>query len=204
MLSYGHQLKSSKSVTLRSMCTKHAGLLYNYIDGEFLQAFSGKTIANVNPATSAVISNVPHSSQEDVSSAVLAARRALHGEWGQTTLEERALWCRKIAQEIRERLPELSLAETRDTGKPITLSETLDIPRAASNFDFFSSAAFGVSSDCYEHDHGFNYTLKRPLGVVGLITPWNLLLYLLTWKVAPALMMGNTIVAKPRSVSYYD
>ena len=175
-------------------------LLKNYIGGHFRNAESGKTIPNVNPATSEILSSIPDSSAEDVSLAVDAAKNAFKNEWGRTTLKERARWCRLIGEKIRERHEELALAETRDTGKPIQLSMSLDIPRSAENFEFFASAAEVSSLDMHPSDHGFNYTLRKPLGVVGLITPWNLPLYLLTWKIAPALMMGNTIVAKPRFV----
>ena len=163
-----------------------------------MTSISGKFIPNVNPATGNIISKIPDSSFEDVNAAASAARAVLNGEWAETTLVQRAVWCRAISQRINDRLDELALAETRDTGKPISLSKTLDIPRAASNFEFFASIAQGNSSDMHQSDSGFNYTFRRPLGVVGLITPWNLPLYLLTWKIAPALMMGNTVVAKPR------
>lgn len=175
--------------------------LQNLIDGAFVDARSGETLDDVGPATGEVVATLPRSGPEDVDAAVHAARSALEGAWGRTTTAERADLCDAIADRIEADLDRFAALESLDTGKPIRLAETVDIPRAVSNFRFFAGAVRHGSTRAHEMADAINYTVRRPLGVVGLITPWNLPLYLLSWKTAPALATGNAIVAKPSEVT---
>jgi len=173
----------------------------NLIGGEHRPALSGALIDNLAPATGAVIARIPDSDAADVDAAVVAAHTALQGSWGQSNVAERAELCDAIADGIESRLDELAELESRDTGKPIWLARTVDIPRAVSNFRFFAGAVRHDATGMHEMADAINYTLRRPLGVVGLITPWNLPLYLLSWKTAPALATGNAVVSKPSEVT---
>jgi len=173
----------------------------NYIGGAHRPAASGLYIEDLNPATGNPIAHIPDSDTEDVDAAVGAARGALEGSWGRSTVAERADLCDAIADAIEGRLDELAELESRDTGKPIWLARSVDIPRAVSNFRFFAGAVRHDATGMHEMSDAINYTLRRPLGVVGLITPWNLPLYLLSWKTAPALATGNAVVAKPSEVT---
>ena len=170
----------------------------NFIDGEFAEA--ERTLDLYEPATGKVFSHVPDSDAGVIDDAVKAAQRAFPA-WSQTPASERSRLLMRLADEIEEHLDALAQAESRDTGKPVTLARTVDIPRAASNFRYFAGAILHTSSDLHEGQAGFNYTLRRPHGVCGLISPWNLPLYLLTWKIAPALATGNTCVCKPSEVT---
>jgi aminomuconate-semialdehyde/2-hydroxymuconate-6-semialdehyde dehydrogenase len=176
--------------------------LPNYIDGAFRPPFEAKYIENINPTDGSVVSYVPDSNSQDVDMAVSAAKRALASpEWNfnYVGLKKRSEWLKKLADGIEARLEQFAQAESRDTGKPLPLARSLDIPRAIDNLRYFAEFARHYGSESFPSEAGgFHYTSRRPVGVVGLITPWNLPLYLLTWKVAPALMMGNSIVAKPR------
>jgi aminomuconate-semialdehyde/2-hydroxymuconate-6-semialdehyde dehydrogenase len=176
--------------------------LPNYIDGVFRPPCEAKYIENINPTDGSVVSYVPDSNGQDVDMAVSAAKRALASpEWNvnYVTVKKRSEWLKKLADGIEARLEQFAQAESRDTGKPLPLARSLDIPRAIDNLRYFAEFARHYGSESFPSEAGgFHYTTRRPVGVVGLITPWNLPLYLLTWKVAPALMMGNTIVAKPR------
>ena len=177
----------------------------NYIGGSFVPARSGEWGENLNPATAEVINRFPRSGAEDVSAAVDAAEQALVGEFGEWGAERRAVLLEAVATAIESRLHEFARAESQDTGKPVSLAARMDIPRACENFRFFAGAIRHQSTDC--HTTGpmgggaLNYTLRRPVGIAGLITPWNLPLYLLSWKVAPALAMGNAVIAKPSELS---
>ena len=173
----------------------------NLVGGERLPAMSGEVLEDHNPATQELLAQVPRSSATDVALAVSAARNAMAGSWSTTTTEARAQLLEAIADAIEARSAELAALESQDQGKPTSLAAAVDIPRAIQNFRFFAGAIRHDHSDFHPMDAAFNYTLRRPLGVVGLITPWNLPLYLLTWKVAPALAMGNTIVAKPSELT---
>src|SRR4051812_45642876 len=173
----------------------------NFIDGEFVEPIGGKYLENIEPATGAPYSRVADSDGRDVELAVAAAQNAFDG-WSRTPAAERSRILLRIADLIDRDVEKLALAESIDTGKPLSLARSLDIPRAASNFRFFATAILHTESEAHITDNvAFNYTLRLPLGVVGLISPWNLPLYLLTWKIAPALACGNTAVAKPSEVT---
>ncbi len=173
----------------------------NHIGGHALAANSGGWLDVTEPATGQVYARVADSDASDVDAAVHAARQAFPA-WSATPALQRARILRELARRIERDLMPLALAESRDTGKPFTLAHTLDIPRAAANFEFFADAITQVSTDAHAMDGlALNYTLRAPLGVVGCIAPWNLPLYLLTWKIAPALAAGNTVVAKPSEVT---
>lgn len=173
----------------------------NYIGGEFIAPLKGKYIPNVNPATGEVYSETPDSGADDVALAVKAAEGAFHG-WGNTSTEERFKILNRIAELIDQNLDALALAETNDNGKPLWLSKRVDIPRASSNFRFFATGQMHFSTESHSmEDRAINYTLRQPVGVVGCISPWNLPLYLFTWKIAPALAAGNCVVAKPSEVT---
>ena len=174
----------------------------NYIDGQFLTARSGASLDNIEPATGKVYSSLPQSDAEDIEQAYQAAHKALN-EWRNTTLEQRSALLYRIADLIDENLDHLAQAESKDNGKPLSLAKTVDIPRASSNFRFFAHALTQFSSEAHESigKHTINFTLRQPIGVVGCISPWNLPLYLFTWKIAPALAAGNTVVAKPSELA---
>lgn len=175
--------------------------LANYIDGQFFAPRSSSYLDSINPATGQVHAQVPASDAADVAAAVEAAQRAFPA-WSALPLEARAQHLLAIARGIEARLEALALAECNDNGKPLHLARRIDIPRARDNFRFFAHALTQFHSEAYDMgQQGFNYTLRRPLGVAGLISPWNLPLYLFTWKIAPALAAGNTAVAKPSELT---
>lgn len=175
--------------------------LQNAIGGRFVDSASGRWIDDVTPATRDVVARIPRSGSADVAAAVDAAQSALEGGWSATALAERADLCEAIADAIEARADELAELESHDTGKPISLAKKVDIPRAVLNFRFFAGAVRHASDGFHEMPGAINYTLRRPVGVVGLITPWNLPLYLLSWKTAPAVAMGNAVVAKPSELT---
>jgi aminomuconate-semialdehyde/2-hydroxymuconate-6-semialdehyde dehydrogenase len=173
----------------------------NYIDGELVAPLGGEYLDKIEPATGAIIGRVPDSAEPDVARAVAAAEQAFPG-WSLTPAAERSRLLLAIATGIDNRLEELALAESIDTGKPLQLARSLDIPRAAANFRFFATAILHTASEAHLTDHrALNYTLRRPRGVAGLISPWNLPLYLLSWKIAPAIATGNTAIAKPSELT---
>ena len=173
----------------------------DYIDGRIVEPVGGQYLDNVEPATGRVYSKVPDSDERDVQRAVEAAEAAF-GAWSRTPAEERGRILWRLADLIEQNLDKLALAECVDNGKPLKRCRTVDIPRAVKNFRFFASAILHTHSELYETDgQALNYTLRRPRGVCGLISPWNLPLYLLTWKVAPAIATGNTAVAKPSEIT---
>ena len=175
--------------------------LENFIGGNFIGPLSGNFIDNVNPATGAVYGQIPDSNSKDIDAAVKAARKAFP-EWSVTPLEKRFSILNKIAELIDENLDVLALAETNDNGKPLWLSKTVDIPRASSNFRFFATGIMHFATESHAmEDKAINYTLRQPIGIVGCISPWNLPLYLFTWKIAPALAAGNCVIAKPSEVT---
>ena len=162
---------------------------------------SGKFIENINPATGELLNHTPDSDQKDVDIAVHAASTAFQ-QWSVSSTTERFEILNRIASLIDENLDELALAETTDNGKPLWLSKRVDIPRASANFRFFATGIMHFASESHVmEDKAVNYTLRQPIGVVGCISPWNLPLYLFTWKIAPALAAGNCVVAKPSEVS---
>jgi aminomuconate-semialdehyde/2-hydroxymuconate-6-semialdehyde dehydrogenase len=173
----------------------------NYIGGSLQAPINGRYMDNVNPATGQVHSQTPDSGPEDIEEAVGAAKAAFAG-WSTTPAEERFKVLNRIAELIDKNLDALALAETNDNGKPLWLSKKVDIPRASSNFRFFATALMHVSTESHSmEDKAINYTLRQPIGVVGCISPWNLPLYLFTWKIAPALAAGNCVIAKPSEVT---
>lgn len=178
--------------------------LSNYINGKQLSAISNTWQDVYNPATGKVYAQLPDSQAEDVEEAYKAAAAAFP-KWSETTVEYRSEMLEKIALAIEARHEELAQAESKDNGKPISLARKVDINRAAANFRFFSKAITQYSTQAH-HTTGtktINYTIRKPLGVVGCISPWNLPLYLFSWKIAPALAAGNTVVAKPSEVTPY-
>ena len=176
--------------------------IQNYINGEFVKPVSNDWIDNFNPAKGEMYGQIPNSTQKDVENAYQAAVDAFP-KWSNTSLEERSKILSKISSLILEKLDVLAIAESKDNGKPVSLAKTVDIPRAASNFQFFANAITQFSSEAHESVglDAVNFTLRQPLGVVGCISPWNLPLYLFTWKIAPALAAGNCVVAKPSEVT---
>src|SRR6516162_2199435 len=175
-------------------------LLQNYINGRFAKGV--REFADINPADGSVIARVTEADQTMVDEAVSAARRALEGEWGRLTVPARATFLNKIACGIEARFDEFLQAEVADTGKPVSLASRIDVPRGAANFRIFADIIKTAGGESFRTETqdgvtALNYTQRKPLGVVGVITPWNLPLLLLTWKVAPALACGNCIIAKP-------
>jgi aminomuconate-semialdehyde/2-hydroxymuconate-6-semialdehyde dehydrogenase len=178
-------------------------LLYipNYIDGELIEPQSGAWLPIYEAATGEVIAMLADSVSSDVDDAVRAARQAFP-QWSATTAEQRSQTLLRIAELIDEHLDELALLESRDNGKPLRLARTVDIPRASKNFRFFATAILHASSEAHQSDGAaLNITLRQPIGVAGCISPWNLPLYLFTWKIAPALAAGNCVVAKPSEIT---
>jgi aminomuconate-semialdehyde/2-hydroxymuconate-6-semialdehyde dehydrogenase len=175
--------------------------LGNFIGGEFVAPASGEYLYDIAPATEERIAEIPDSDARDIDRAVEAAR-AVFPAWSQTPAAERSKLLLRLADLIERNFDELAQLESTDSGKPLTLARTLDIPRAIANFRFFASAILHTSSEAHLTDAtALNYTLRQPLGVVGLISPWNLPLYLLSWKIAPAIAVGNTCVAKPSEMT---
>jgi len=175
--------------------------LENYIAGELVKPLSGQYIDCINPATATIFAQTPDSNKADVEMAVDAAKNAFI-TWSKTTAEERFKILNRIADLIDENLESLALAETNDNGKPLWLSKMVDIPRASSNFRFFATGIMHFAAESHSMtDKAINYTLRNPIGVVGCISPWNLPLYLFTWKIAPALAAGNCVIAKPSEVT---
>jgi aminomuconate-semialdehyde/2-hydroxymuconate-6-semialdehyde dehydrogenase len=173
----------------------------NYLNGELVDPISGNFLDNFNPATGEVYSLTPDSDERDVDAAVQAAEQAFPS-WSNTPAAERARILNRIADLIERDLEKLALAECIDTGKPLTLAKSVDIPRAISNFRFFASAIQHFASEAHiMEESAINYTLRQPLGVVGCISPWNLPLYLFSWKVAPAIAAGNCAIGKPSEIT---
>ncbi len=173
----------------------------NYINGQLVSPQSGSYLDNYNPAEGKVYSYLPDSDSLDVAEATKAAQAAF-GAWSSTPLANRAAVLLKIADLIGRDLDKLALAESIDQGKPLKLAKSMDIPRASANIRFFATAAMHVSSESHLMDEvAINYTTRTPIGVVGCISPWNLPLYLFTWKIAPALAAGCTVVAKPSELT---
>ena len=174
--------------------------IQNYIDGRFVGGV--REFPDVNPADGTVIAQVAEAGQEQVDEGVAAARRASQDEWGQISVRERAARLHRVADAIEKRFDCFVQAEVADTGKPLSLASRLDVPRAAANFRVFADLIKTVGIESFQTEtadgsSALNYAIRKPLGVVGIITPWNLPLLLLTWKVAPALACGNTVVVKP-------
>jgi aminomuconate-semialdehyde/2-hydroxymuconate-6-semialdehyde dehydrogenase len=173
----------------------------NYIDGKLVAPISGKYLDNFNPATAEIYSLIPDSDERDVQRAVEATRRAFP-TWKQTSPDERFEILMRLVRLIERDLDILAEAESIDNGKPVSLAKRVDIPRAAANFRFYATAQMHLANESYETvNQAVNYTLRQPIGVVGCISPWNLPLYLFTWKIAPAIASGCCVVAKPSEVT---
>ena len=174
----------------------------HFIDGTFTQGTSGKSWANHSPIDGSVIGQVPEGGKAEIDAAVSAARTALDGEWGGMSVVQRTDMLGAVADEINRRFDDFLEAECLDTGKPINLTSHIDVSRGAVNFKMFTDVAKTVSTECFtmhtpDGTGAINYALRRPRGVIAVISPWNLRLLLMTWKVGPALALGNTVVVKP-------
>ena len=176
-------------------------IIENYIGGKLVTSASGGYLDNFNPATGEIYSQMPDSDELDVQAAVEAASEAFRG-WSMTSAEERFTILMRLVALIERDLEPLALAESIDNGKPVSLARMVDIPRAVANFRFYATAAMHTANESHDTvGQAINYTLRQPLGVVGCISPWNLPLYLFTWKIAPAIAAGCTVVAKPSEVT---
>jgi aminomuconate-semialdehyde/2-hydroxymuconate-6-semialdehyde dehydrogenase len=177
--------------------------LANYINGKFEVPFSGKYIDNFDPSTGKVFSLIPDSDENDVAKAVEAAEVAFP-IWSTMSADERSAILIRVSEGIKNRMDEFIQAESQDNGKPISVAAAVDIPRSISNFHFFATGIIHFSSEShYMEGMGINYTTRKPIGIVGCISPWNLPLYLFTWKIAPALAAGNCVIAKPSEITPY-
>ncbi|MBV6272754.1 2-hydroxymuconic semialdehyde dehydrogenase [Alcaligenaceae bacterium CGII-47] len=175
-------------------------LIQHYIGDRFIQ--SAKRFANINPVDGSIIGEICEAGTEEVDLAVKAARAALAGEWGRCSVAQRADWLQRLAAGIEQHFDAFVQAEVRDTGRTVHQARTLDVPRAIANFRFFADMVRHAHTECFETttaDGGraLNYTVRKPLGVVVAISPWNLPILLFSWKVAPALALGNAVIAKP-------
>jgi aminomuconate-semialdehyde/2-hydroxymuconate-6-semialdehyde dehydrogenase len=179
---------------------QHTELL-NFIGGQYQPALSGKSIENFAPATGQLLGSIPRSHADDVEAAVQVAQK-VQSAWALTSPEQRHDILMRISEGIMARLDELAELESLDSGKPISVARTVDIPRAALNFKFFATAAMHFASESHEiPGQALSYTLRRPVGLVGCISPWNLPLYLFSWKIAPALASGCVVIGKPSEVT---
>jgi aminomuconate-semialdehyde/2-hydroxymuconate-6-semialdehyde dehydrogenase len=175
--------------------------IQNFIDGRFVEPASGRYLDNIEPATGKAYSQVADSNARDVDLAVAAGENAF-ADWSKRSAAERSRFLLRITDLIERDLEKFARAESIDTGKPILLARSLDIPRAVANFRFFATAILHTESEAHITDNvAFNYTLRQPRGIAGLISPWNLPLYLLSWKIAPAIAVGNTAIAKPSELT---
>ncbi|HEX4824770.1 MAG TPA: aldehyde dehydrogenase [Candidatus Polarisedimenticolaceae bacterium] len=181
--------------------TETATRILQYIGDDFVPPSSNAYIDDVDPATGHAYAQVPDGDANDVDRAVAAAKKAFPA-WSATPAAERSRLLMAIADAMEQEIDALARIESIDSGKPIALARAMDIPRAIANFRFFATAILHTKSELHATDtEALNYTLRRPLGVVAGISPWNLPLYLLTWKIAPALAAGNTVVAKPSEIT---
>ena len=178
----------------------------HYINGKFMDSQCGEFFDNYNPATAELISKVALGREPEVNAAIAAAKAALTGEWGQMKLNDRIAMMYEIANEIDRRFDDFLEAECLDTGKPYSIARHIDIPRGAANFKVFADTMKSVADEAYRSDTPdgkkmLNYSMRKPKGVIGVISPWNLPLLLMTWKVGPAMACGNTVVVKPSQVT---
>src|SRR5690554_1873046 len=174
----------------------------HFINGKYVESASGKTFENRNPVDNSLIGMVQEAGEVEVDTAVRAAKKALKGPWGKLKQAERIKLLNKVADRINERFDEFLEAECLDTGKPRSMASHIDIPRGAANFKVFADMVKNVAAESFEMatpdgTGALNYAVRRPKGVIGVISPWNLPLLLMTWKVGPALACGNTVVVKP-------
>lgn len=185
-------LKEKSNQKVRPIDCRH------FINGDYRDSYDMKTFENINPATEEKIGNVSDGGKKEVDEAVKAAKTALKGPWKTFTSSQRSAVLRRIGDLILERKEELAALESMDTGKPYQMALEIDIPRAAYNFHFFADYLTSMGTEAYQQDQqALHYSIRRPVGVVGMINPWNLPLLLLTWKMAPCLAAGNTAVMKP-------
>ena len=173
-------------------------VVQNYINGKFES--SENIIEDINPATGEVIAHIPKSNLNEVETAVNAADLG-RDNWANLSLEERTVWLDKIANVLESKSEEIASLESLDTGKPISLARAVDASRSVTNFRFFAEFARNYKDEKFEMEDAINHVILKPVGIAGLITPWNLPLYLLSWKIAPAIVMGNTVVAKPSELT---
>ena len=177
--------------------------LQNFINGSYSSPVSGEYMDNYEPATGKVYSLIPKSGAKDVELAVEAAENA-YPIWSKMSIDARSRIMVKLSEGIEAQMEKFVAAESRDNGKPVALAGRVDIPRAVSNFHFFATAILHFASESHNMEGvGVNYTLRKPIGIVGCISPWNLPLYLFSWKIAPALAAGNCVIAKPSEVTPY-
>lgn len=193
-------MASASNCALSGFSFPHPNVL-NFIGNSFVASESSSTLDNMDPSTGACAGTLPRSNAADVDAAVASARAAFPS-WRDTPVEERALLLERVASLLEANLGALASFESADAGKTLAMATTTDIPRAVANLRFFARAVRTDSEPgAFSMHDAINYATRSPLGVVALITPWNLPLYLLTWKVAPALVMGNTVVAKPSEIT---
>jgi len=177
--------------------------ILNFINGEYIAPINSQYIDNYEPATGQVYGAIPNSDDQDVEMAVKAAQNAFP-IWSKMSIEERGIILGKVAAGIRARMQQFIEAESRDNGKPVSLASHVDIPRAVSNFEFYATGIQHFASEShYMEGVGVNFTTRKPIGIVGCISPWNLPLYLFSWKIAPALAAGNCVIAKPSEITPY-
>ena len=177
--------------------------LQNFINGTYVPPKNGQYIDNYEPATGQVYALIPDSDEEDVLAAVDAAEKAFP-IWSNMSIEERSKILVRLSEGIERNMDEFVQAESRDNGKPASLAAHVDIPRAVSNFHFFATAITHFASESHHMEGvGINFTTRKPIGIVGCISPWNLPLYLFSWKIAPALAAGNCVIAKPSEITPY-
>ena len=174
-------------------------VLTHLIDGRAVPGH-GAGLPVHEPATGAEYARCADGDANDIDAAVVAATHAFPA-WSRLPNDQRARWLQRLADALESRIEEFAQAESRDAGKPLALARDIEIPRAVANLRFFAAAAMQFASESHHGQAGLNYTLRQPLGVVGCISPWNLPLYLLTWKIAPALAAGNCVIAKPSEVT---
>ncbi|WP_233873154.1 2-hydroxymuconic semialdehyde dehydrogenase [Paraburkholderia adhaesiva] len=199
-----HDTKSTAAASGESGRRPEVKLVRNFIDGEYCDAGSesGRWFDKRSPLNDAVIARVAEASRDDVDAAVRAARAALAGPWGSLSIAQRVDLLYAVADGIERRFDDFLEAEVADTGKPMSLARHIDIPRGAANFKIFADVVKNVPGESFEMTTpdgrgALNYAIRRPVGVVGVVCPWNLPLLLMTWKVGPALACGNTVVVKP-------
>lgn len=173
----------------------------NFINGEYIDPIKGQYMDNVEPGTGKIFAKIPNATQEDLAIAVKVAKEAFP-IWSTMPIDKRSRVLHKLADLIESHLDEYALMESRDNGKPLWLAKAVDIPRASTNFRFYASSIVNFSTEA-NISEGFmvNYTRRAPIGIVGCISPWNLPLYLFSWKIAPALAMGNCVIAKPSELT---
>ncbi len=177
--------------------------IYNFIDGDFLPAKSNKQIGNYNPATGTIYSYMPDSSATDLNNAVKSAENA-QNSWYRLSVEDRIRIFLRVADIMEQHIDELAEAEANDNGKPLSLAKSVDIPMAIKHCRYLGLSAYNTSSNIYQEGDVVNYTLKKAIGVVGCIIPWNLPLYALTKMIIPAVVAGNTVIVKPSEITPFS